>query len=83
MKSIMIELVYDPESDDKEVHEMLCYEASNATYFHDSLRSIHKVLYGYDKRRKRKLSPQAQKVLDDIRAECAAHLAGIRHDKKK
>jgi len=75
MKSVNIHIEYDPEADDVQMHEMSCYEALNGSYFH--------VLYTYDNKRKRKLSPQAQKVLDDIRGECAAHLAGIRHDKKK
>lgn len=83
MKSVNIHIEYDPEADDVQMHEMSCYEALNGSYFHDSLKGIHKVLYTYDNKRKRKLSPQAQKVLDDIRGECAAHLAGIRHDKKK
>ena len=83
MKSIEIQLEYDPETDDVKWHEMKCYEHMNGPYFHDSLIEIYKILEGYDSKRKRKLSPQAEKVLNDLRNSCAPHLAGIRHDKKK
>ncbi len=83
MKIVNITIEYDHDVDTKAEHDFECYAAVNGSYYHDCLKSICKILIEYDQgNNKKKLTKEADKVLTDLRKQCATHFKGIYHDKK-
>jgi len=82
-KSVEITIEYDADMDTKEQHDYECITTINGSYYHDCLLSIFSVLSEYDKRKgNKRLTKEAQKVLDDIRAECSEYFRGIYVEKR-
>ena len=85
MKTVQITIEYDPETDSKEAHDFECCTVINGSYYHDCLKNICTILMTYGKHKNhkpKKLKPEQEEMLSDLRKQCAVYFRGIYHDKK-